>query len=453
MDGHEATYSVSALCEEVREIVRRAPGEVWVAGEIQRLKPGRGGHLYFELVEKGDADEIVGRLDAVLWRTQHGAVRRLLARTGQELAEGSHVRCRARFDLYPPSGRLRLTVQEVDPEFSLGRLEARRRETREALRRAGLLELNAGLALAPVPLDVALVTAVGSAAYHDFLAGLSESGWGFRVTAIDAAVQGAAAERSLATALAAAGRLPVDVVVLIRGGGSRSDLAAFDSRRVAEAVARCPCPVLTGLGHEIDRSIADEAAHTAVKTPTKVAELLVERVTAADRTIGEAARDLGRASHALLERGRRGLVRGHRALGTVRSRLATGAARLREVAERLGGEAQRQPRRSAQRLEALRGRLAAAGPRAARRQTERPERLRQRLAASARSRLARLTAVLDGWERLRRQLGPERILARGFSLTRREDGRVLRRAAEARPGERLTTSLADGKLSSRVEAS
>lgn len=452
MDGHEGTYSVSALCEEVREIVRRAPGEVWVAGEIQRLKEGRGGHLYFELVEKGETDEIVGRLDAVLWRTRHAMVRRLLARTSQRLVEGSQVRCRARFDLYPPSGRLRLTVQEVDPDFSLGRLEARRRETREALSRAGLLERNAALELSPVPLDLALVTSVESAAYHDFLAGLAESGWGFRVTVVDAAVQGPAAERSLASALAAAGRLAVDAVVLIRGGGSRSDLAAFDSRRVAEAVARCPRPVLTGLGHEIDRSIADETAHTAVKTPTKVAELLAERVAAADRRLVGASDELTRAARWRLERGRLGLARGHRALGGIRARLAAASARLGEVAARLVGSARRRPRRGAESLAALRGRLAAAAPRAARREAERPTRLAERLGASARSRLGRLSAVLEGWERLRVELGPARVLARGFSVTRGEDGRALRRASDARPGERLTTQLAEGNLSSRVEA-
>lgn len=452
MDGREGTYSVSALCEEVREIVRRAPGEVWVAGEIQRLKEGRGGHLYFELVEKGTADEIVGRLDAVLWRTQHGIVRRLLARTGQRLTEGSQIRCRAQFDLYPPAGRLRLTVQEVDPEFALGQLEARRRETREALRRGGLLELNAGLELPPVPLRLALVTAVESAAYHDFLTGLAESGWGFRVIVIDAAMQGAAAERSLASALTAAGRLAVDVVVLVRGGGSRSDLAAFDSRRVAEAVARCPRPVLTGLGHEIDRSIADEAAHTAVKTPTKAAELLVERVAAADRRVAGVAADVVRAARERLAGGRAGLARGHRALGTVRTRLATGAARLREAADRLAREARRQPPRWAERIAGLGARLASAAPRSVRRESERPTRAAQRLVASARARLDRLSAVLQGWERLRVQLGPVRVLARGFSITRGEDGRALRRAGDARPGERLTTQLAEGELSSRVEA-
>src|SRR4029078_7543944 len=117
-----------------------------------------------------------------------------------------------------------------------------------------------------------------SAAYHDFLSCLRESGYGFRVIFFHAAVQGKEAEREVVSALRALAGLDVDCAVLIRGGGSRTDLAAFDSRAIAEAVARAPLPVLTGLGHEIDQSISDLVAHTALKTPTKVAELLVDAV-------------------------------------------------------------------------------------------------------------------------------------------------------------------------------
>jgi exodeoxyribonuclease VII large subunit len=137
----------------------------------------------------------------------------------------------------------------------------------------------------------------------------------------------------------------------------------------------------------------------------------------------------------------------------VRARLATGAARLREAADRLAREARRQPPRWAERIAGLGARLASTAPRSVRREAERPTRTARRLVASARARLDRLSAVLQGWERLRVELGPVRVLARGFSITRGEDGRPLRRAGEARPGERLTTQLAEGKLSSRVEAS
>ncbi|HEY0782049.1 MAG TPA: exodeoxyribonuclease VII large subunit, partial [Thermoanaerobaculia bacterium] len=276
----EPTYSVSQLCGEVRDFLAEAFPAVWVVGEAQRVRPSQRGHLYFELVEKGERDEIVGKLEAVIWKMDFQKVRRLLAASGQELQDGLQIRVRGSLDFYAPAGRLQLCVREVDPAFGLGLLERRRRETLAALTAAGLLERNRALPLPDLPLRIALITSHGSAAYHDFLSGLRDSGYGFRVLFVHASVQGKEAERDVVSALAAlAGRAAtIDLAVLIRGGGARSDLAVFDSRAIAEAIARAPFPVLTGLGHEIDTSIADLVAHTAVKTPTKAAELLVERV-------------------------------------------------------------------------------------------------------------------------------------------------------------------------------
>ncbi|MEM8933823.1 MAG: exodeoxyribonuclease VII large subunit, partial [Acidobacteriota bacterium] len=139
------------------------PG-LWVRGEIQRLRNSRPGHLYFELVEKGRGDQIVGKLDAVAWRTDHQRIRRQLDREGHRLAEGQEIRCWGGVDFWGPGGRLQFVVREIDPLFTLGHLERRRRETLDALRAAGLLELNGGLDLSPVPLSIGLVTSEGSAA-------------------------------------------------------------------------------------------------------------------------------------------------------------------------------------------------------------------------------------------------------------------------------------------------
>lgn len=447
----EPTYTVSQLGGEIRDLLAEAMPSVWVAGELQRLKSHANGHLYFELIEKGDADQIVGRLDGVLWRGDLAKVRALLGRTGQQLAEGLAIRCRVELSFYPPGGRLQLVVREVDPVFTLGQLARRRRETLAALEAAGLVELNRGRRLAELPLTLALVTSEGSAAYHDLLATLRESGFGFQVTFVHAAVQGKEAERDVAAALALAGTLPVDCVVLVRGGGARTDLAAFDSRAVAEAVARCPVPVVTGLGHEIDQSIADLVAHTAAKTPTKAGELLVERLRGAeaafvrlrDGLIREAGEPIARARRQV-ERAGRGFALASPRLGRIADRLAAleraagraGAARLREAGGRVAHAGARLGRESARRIERSRGAS---------------ETLGRRIADRAAARLALAAARLAGHGRLLTELGPERVLARGFSLTRRADGTVLRDAATARPGERLITTLAHGKITSLVE--
>jgi len=420
-------------------------------GEVQRVRPNRNGHLFFELIEKGDADEIVGKLEAVIWRRDYQKVQRALADVGHEIAEGQELRLRATPDFYAPYGRLQLVVREVDVVFSLGQMAARRRETLKALSEAGLLDRNAQLPLSRHPLDIALVTARNSAAFHDFLETLRESGFGFRVSLIDAAVQGRDAERAVSTALTQASRLPIDACVLIRGGGSKTDLAAFDSRRVAEAVARSAVPVLTGLGHQIDESIADRVAHTALKTPTKVAEFLVERLVSADRDRMGLEAALAVAARQRVGRGLDHLARAEARVLVTRHRLVAARARVAELGRFLARTATGIPRRAGETLARTQRRLASAAPRPLALSQRRTEATVRSVVRASQGRLRTATATLEGHGRLAVQLSPDRVLARGFSITRDEEGRAVRRADEIRYGQALETQLAVGTVRSRVE--
>lgn len=449
----EPTYSVSRLCGEVRDFLGEAFASVWVVGEAQRVRPSQRGHLYFELVEKGERDEIVGKLEAVVWKNDLLRVRRLLGVSGQQISEGMQIRVRGGLDFYAPGGRLQLCVKDVDPAFTLGQLEQRRRETLAALAAAGLMELNRALPLPDLPLDIALITSYGSAAYHDFLSGLQESGYGFRVILVHASVQGKEAEREVVSALAALAGLPIGLAVLIRGGGSRSDLAVFDSRAIAEAIARAPFPVLAGLGHEIDRSIADMVAHSSFKTPTAVAEFLVETVAGWEMALDELRRRLIREALEPLRAGREALGRAERGVSLARMRLAAAGERIEEHARalaRLGRTALRQAER---RQSELRSRLAELVPRRVERGERDRIRLGERIAGTAKGRLRETRATLQGMERLCVQLAPERTLERGFSLTRGPGGILLRDPAQVATGDRVTTRLAGGILTSRVEES
>ena len=447
----EPTYSVSQLCGEVRDLLSEAFPGLWVAGEVQRFKPSSRGHVYFELVEKGERDEIVGKLDAVIWRGDFQKVQRLLAVAGQRLGDGLQVRVRGNLDFYGPSGRLQLCVREVDPVFTLGLLEQRRRETLAALAAAGLLERNRGLPFPELPLSIALVTSAGSAAYHDFVSGLVESGYGFRVLFVHAAVQGREAEREVVSALAALAGLPLDCVVVIRGGGSRTDLAAFDSRAIAEAIATAPFPVLTGLGHEIDQAIADLVAHTALKTPTKVAEFLVEQVARLELALDDVERALLREAREPLARAREALGRAERGVELARMRLAAVAARIDEQARALARAGRAGLREAAREGDVLAGRLAELAPRRLLEAGRERTRLGERVAGASRGRLRESEATLRGLERLCAQLGPERTLERGFSITRNAAGALVRDPAQVHPGELIETRVAGGTLTSRLE--
>lgn len=415
------------------------------------MRPNRNGHLFFELIEKGAADEIVGKLEAVIWRRDYQEVRRALEAVDQEIADGQEIRCRASMDFYAPFGRMQLVVREVDAVFALGRLAARRRATLAALTAAGLLDRNRDLPLSEHPLDLALVTARGSAAYHDFLSVLRQSGFGFRVRLIDAAMQGRAAESAIATALEAASELPIDACVLIRGGGSKTDLAAFDSRRVSEAVARSRVPILTGLGHQIDESIADRVAHEAFETPTKVAGFLVDRIARTDgewRTLRER---LAHASATRLERASESVRKAETRLGVTRSRIAAARGRLQQLAGYLARTARRAPVSARRELSRVESGLMRRAPQLLALGRRGADEAVHGIARAAQGRLRTAGATLDGQHRLATQLGPERTLARGFTITRDGAGRVVRRADQIGYGEALVTELAAGRIRSRVE--
>jgi exodeoxyribonuclease VII large subunit len=376
----------------------------------------------------------------------------MLAGSSLRLSDGIQIRCRGGLDFYAPAGRVQLAVREVDPTFSLGLLEKRRRETLAALAAAGLLERQRGLVLPDLPLTLGLVTSHGSAAYHDFLSGLAESGYGFKVYFVHAAVQGREAEREVASALSLLGRFAIDCAVLIRGGGAKTDLAAFDSRAIAEAVARAPFPVLTGLGHEIDRAIADLVAHTALKTPTKVAERLVEQVAQREAQVADLRRALLREALEPLRSARQALGRAERGARLARMRLRSEAVRLVEHAQalaRLGRSTLRLGER--RRQEFLAG-FRQAAPSALERAETKRHLAGRRGAASARARLREVRVRLDGLERLCSQLAPQRTLERGFSLTRDAAGRIVRNSSQVAAGDLLTTSLSQGSVTSRVES-
>ncbi len=418
---------------------------------MQRAHASQRGHLYFELVEKGGRG-IVGKIDAVLWRSDHQRVRRQLAESGQEIAEGQQIRCWGRVDFYGPAGRLQLIVRDVDPLFTLGHLERQRRETLAALAAAGLMERNRALPLAAVPLAVGLITSEGSAAFHDFSSGLAESGYGFRLVFVHAAMQGPVAEREVVSALGLLASLGgLDAIALVRGGGSRSDLAAFDTRAIAEAVARCPLPVLTGLGHQIDQAIADLVSHTALKTPTKVAEHLVERVAGAEQQLREVEAALVHLARQRLRRATEELRRSTRLAQVARLRLQAAAHSVAEVARALELASRRRLLEARRATEEWVRRARVAAERRIERRRRAPDILARRLADLAAGRLRAHRAVLDGIARLCRESAPERLLARGFSITRTTAGTIVRHPDQVGSGETILTRLAGGVVSSRVE--
>ncbi len=455
------TWTVSEVCAAVAGALDEAfPEEIWLRGEIHGARRSPAGHLYFDLTDpSGDGPAPRGRgpgagpkMSVVAFKGRLRGIEAVLAKAGGlKLEDGLEVRIRGEISYYAPQGRVQIVMTAIDPRFTLGLLAADRERVLRTLAGEGLLELNAHRPLAPVPLRVGLVTSDGSAACADFLDELRRSGYGFRVRLADARVQGEGSVTSLVAALDHLSGFSLDVVAVIRGGGARTDLLSFDHESVARAVARFPVPVLAGIGHEIDRSIVDEVAHSSFKTPTATAAFLVDRVR-------EFIADLDSAAAHLAVMGEHVLTRQGDVVDSMAHRLQRGtttsldAARLALTG--IGGAITRSARNAMSRsrlqlnrttrltattagsgldtgrvtLEGLIGRLSRAGTRSL---IEADRRL---------DTLATVTAAAD----------PARMLAKGYSITRGPDGSVLSDPAALSPGDRISTMLSGGTLISRV---
>ena len=430
-DVPDPTYTVSELAEVLRGVLDRAfPDLVWVRGEIHNLSRPASGHVYFTLVE-GAEGRPVASLPVMLSARIKPQINDLLVRTGGavRITDGTEVRICGRLDFFEPRGQLQLRMAGIDPEYTLGRLEADRERLLRVLAAEGLLRRNAQRPAPALPLVIGLVTSAQSAAEADFLAELDRSGYAFRVVRVDARVQGSGAPAAIAAALHTLAMREVDVIALVRGGGARTDLAAFDHEAVARAICAMPVPVHTGIGHETDRSVADEVAHTWHKTPTACAQAFVHTVRAFADDLDRRWADIASCARAALDREHVRIQRHGRHAGVA----VHGALRLADHRiEVWGGRATGATRTRLRAAQASVDTLAA-------RLERRPARV---LDAAARE--------LDGVDARVRALDPARVLARGWSVTRRDYGTVVRSVDDVASGSRLRTTVGDGAIDSTV---
>lgn len=384
---------------------------VWVSAEISEIKVNYSGHCYLELVEKGGDNGVpTAQARAVMWRSHYPRISGYFeAETGQRLAAGIRILAKVLVSYHELYG-FSLQITDIDPSYTLGDMERQRQQTIAQLQQEGVWDMNREAPMPVVVQRIAVVSSVHAAGYQDFCQELEKSPYRFEVSLFDAFMQGEAAEESIVAALCAvAERLEkFDAVVLIRGGGSRSDLNCFNAYRLCAHVAQFPLPVVTGIGHDKDTSVADMVAHTALKTPTAVAGWLVERMAEADGWLDYAALQLHDATAAAMH-----------------------ASEVR--LERLSGEVRR-----------LSGELLT-------RQSLRLEHLGTLLPEAARDFLARQTLRLENAAELIAGRSPERILRLGFAVLR-AGGKAVTSAAGVTAGEDVEIEVSDGRISATVNS-
>lgn len=282
----EKIYTILELNNRVRDLIKeRFPSAIWVCGEIQGLRPERNKkHIYFELVQKEEqSDQITAKVRAALFFGRQPVIQQRLAQAQDsfELKNDIEVKLLCEVSLHPPTGQYSLVVIDIDPIYTLGKVAQNRLKIIEELKKEGLLERNKLVPLPIVPLQIGLITAYDSAAYHDFINEIAISGYSFKILALNCHMQGKAVEKDVVKALDFFNKMSqdeLDAVVITRGGGSTADLSWFDSKKIAEKIAFMNFSVITALGHQIDFTISDMVSHTFCKTPTKAAQFLAEKV-------------------------------------------------------------------------------------------------------------------------------------------------------------------------------
>ena len=262
------------------------PERVWVKAEIASMQVRTNGHCYLELVQSENGVQLA-KVKAMIWSSRFKFLSAFFEQaSGTRLAAGQQLLVRAQVN-YSELYGLSLIIDDINAEFTVGDAELKKRQTIERLEKEGLMELQKELELPALPYSLAVVSAPDAAGYGDLCRHLEENEFGFvfKVTLFPATMQGEKAPESVAQALSAIDPKLHDAVLIMRGGGSRLDLACFDDYSMAAAIARCPIPVFTAIGHDRDHSVADMVAHAYVKTPTALADEFIDLYAGEDERI------------------------------------------------------------------------------------------------------------------------------------------------------------------------
>ena len=416
--GKEEVMEQQALSlHELNGLVKRSirsclPDTYWIQAELSDVRTNYSGHCYLEFVQKdASGNNLIAKARGTIWSNIFKMLKPYFEQeTGQAFTSGIKVLVEVSVEFHELYG-YSLTVLDIDPTYTVGDMERKRREILRQLEEEGVIDLNKELEMPMLPQRVAVISSATAAGYGDFCNQLANNprGYGFRTELFSAIMQGERVEESIIAALDAIYERmeEFDVVVIIRGGGATSDLSGFDTYELAANCAQFPLPIITGIGHERDDTVLDKVAHTRVKTPTAAAEYLIARMD-------KCADALDEMSARLTESVRRLLLWEHQRMERLKQRIPSAVyKRLGDAKYRLLSAQRDLQMASRQFLSVKKHRL---------------ELLQQRLNDAL----------------------PEKQLARGYSITLK-DGKALKDASALKEGDMVITLLHHGKVESVVK--
>jgi len=407
----EEKYSLSGLLGQVTGALKKElPGSYWVIAEIMELRENR--HCYMELIEKNEEnDSLLAKVRATIWASRYGMLRPFFeTSTGSSLKSGIKILCKASVEFHPQYG-LSLNITDIDPSYTLGDLARKKQEVIQRLRKEGVYDMNRELPFPLVPQRIAIISSETAAGYGDFMESIHQNrhGFLFHTSLYPAIMQGDEANNSITTAMEKVyeSESDFDCLVIIRGGGSKADLESFNQYDLAYFITQFPLPVLTGIGHERDESVADMVAHNGLKTPTAVAEFLVDQLLAFEFSLS-----------ALMDR-------------------LSNSVRMRVQAD-------------LNRLERYQVDMMHLSKALLQQQSERLRQIEQGLRKELGMLMERNREKLAQLEKRSELVDPGNILKRGYSMTLL-NGKALSSAKDIKAGSLLETRLYQGTVLSKVE--
>lgn len=431
MTAEIRSYSVQKFLTSIKNKLDSTP-PVWVHGVITQLTE-KGNMVYMSIADFNEGDVkptatialscYAGRFAAIRAKTENAPVPFVIK-------DQLKVCFQIKADVYIPFGKLQGTILDIDPVYTLGELAITRSAILKRLALEGLLEKNKNVEFAEVPLRVGLITGEKTAAYKDFTTRLDASPFNFKVTTAYARMQGNETEASVIAALETLLQDgEIDVICIVRGGGSKTDLNYFDSEALCRAVANCPIPVFTGIGHEIDKSLLDEVAYQSCITPTDCAKRLVERVAESWNRMLLTAQDIAGKTKDMLFQCNKDLA-------------AKGNFLSQSVTSRLQREKTKHVIAASSLKKDLRFIL--------QKETERIDRNTEGLRQGSRKILDLAKSRFELVDNKVKNADPQTVIAKGYTLTLDSDGKFIRNASQVKSGDVLKTRFKDGSIESVV---
>ena len=426
------SFSVGKYLQSVKKTLTGTPA-VWVHGVITQLTvKERVVYLSIAEYEEGNVKP-VATLPLTCFIPKYAAICQKAETAAKPFALREQIKVcfLVQADLYITLGKFQAQILDIDPVYTIGELAITKQAILKKLTQEGLLRKNAELEMPPTPLHVGLITGESTAAFKDFTTRLDASPFAFKVYTEYAKMQGNETE---STILAALERLlqnaEIDVVCIVRGGGSKTDLNYFDSEALCRAVANYPVPVFTGIGHEIDKSLLDEVAYQSCITPTDCAKRLVERVAESWQAMLSTVEDIQKGTMSLLSESREELFNlAHALEGTVMGRIQREKSEIAVKGTSLAKEVQFILRNESQRV----------------------SRNEEGLKQGSRKIIELEKAKFEITELKVKNASPETALARGYSFTLDAKGKFIRSKAQVQAGDLITTRLSDGTIQSVVQ--